>query len=128
MNEEGANLDELLEEVNQLEERKAELKERAEKRASLEKMVNANEGITIVEEVKEDGKRALKEMVGTGFGVIYITESLYEEIKEEVEKEKSHRLPAIIPIPGISGNTGQGMRDVKRLVEQAVGSDIIFND
>ena len=38
MNEEGANLDELLEEVNQLEERKAELKERAEKRASLEKM------------------------------------------------------------------------------------------
>lgn len=76
----------------------------------------------------EDGKRALKEMVGTGFGVIYITESLYGELVEEVTKEKIHRLPAIIPIPGVSGNTGQGMRDVKRLVEQAVGSDIIFND
>lgn len=60
MNEEGANLDELLEEVNQLEERKAELKERAEKRASLEKMVNANEGITIVEEVKEERKEENK--------------------------------------------------------------------
>ena len=67
-------------------------------------------------------------MVGTGFGVIYITESLYEELQEEVAKEKEQRLPAIIPIPGIRGNTGQGMRDVKRLVEQAVGSDIIFND
>ncbi len=61
MNEEGANLDELLEEVNQLEERKAELKANAEKRANLEKMVNANEGITIVEEVKEERKEE-KEM------------------------------------------------------------------
>ncbi|MCQ2530571.1 MAG: V-type ATP synthase subunit F [Lachnospiraceae bacterium] len=76
----------------------------------------------------EDGKRILKEMVGTGFGVIYITESLYAEMQEEVAKEKEHHLPAIIPIPGIRGNTGQGMKDVKRLVEQAVGSDIIFND
>ncbi len=76
----------------------------------------------------EEGKRVLKEMVGTGFGVIYITESLYEEILEDVAKEKTHHLPAIIPIPGIRGNTGRGMRDVKRLVEQAVGSDIIFND
>lgn len=76
----------------------------------------------------EDGKRILKEMIGTGFGVIYITESLYEEIQEEAAKEREHRLPAIIPIPGIRGNTGRGMMDVKRLVEQAVGSDIIFND
>lgn len=76
----------------------------------------------------EEGKRALKEMAGTGFGVVYITESLYEEMLEEVAKEKEHRLPAIIPIPGVSGNTGRGIRDVKRLVEQAVGSDIIFNE
>lgn len=32
---------------------------------------------------------------------------------------------AIIPIPGVSGNTGLGMRMVKKSVEQAVGSDII---
>lgn len=76
----------------------------------------------------EEGKRALKEMVGTGFAVVYITESLYEGIQEQVEKEKEHHLPAIIPIPGISGNTGRGMKDVKHLVEQAVGSDIIFNE
>ena len=76
----------------------------------------------------EEGKKALKEMVGTGFGAIYITESLYEELQEEVAKEKEHRLPAILPIPGVSGNTGRGMKDVKRLVEQAVGSDIIFNE
>ena len=36
-------------------------------------------------------------------------------------------LPAIILIPGVSGNTGRGIMAVKKSVEQAVGSDIIFN-
>jgi len=76
----------------------------------------------------EEGKRLLKEMVGTGFGVVYITENLYEEMQAEVAKEKDHHLPAIIPIPGVSGNTGRGFNDLKRLVEQAVGTDIIFNE
>ena len=75
----------------------------------------------------EEGERALKEMAVTGYAVIYITESLYEQIQEAVEAEREHNLPAVIPIPGVSGNTGRGMADVKRLVEQAVGSDIIFN-
>ena len=75
----------------------------------------------------EEGERALKEMAGTGYAVIYITESLYEQIQEAVEAEREHPLPAVIPIPGVSGNTRRGMADVKRLVEQAVGSDIIFN-
>ena len=34
--------------------------------------------------------------------------------------------PAIIQIPGIAGNTGAGVAGVKKSVEQAVGSDIIF--
>ena len=34
--------------------------------------------------------------------------------------------PAVILIPGISGNTGDGLNAVKKSVEQAVGSDIIF--
>ena len=36
--------------------------------------------------------------------------------------------PAIILIPGISGNTGAGIAGVKKSVEQAVGSDILFNE
>ncbi len=37
-------------------------------------------------------------------------------------------LPAIIQIPGVSGNTGDGVRGVKKSVEQAVGSDILFSN
>ena len=37
-------------------------------------------------------------------------------------------LRELCAIPGVSGNTGAGMRAVKKSVEQAVGSDIIFNN
>ena len=45
----------------------------------------------------------------------------------EIERHRSAGLPAVILIPGASGNTGRGMMAVKKSVEQAVGSDIIFN-
>ena len=53
---------------------------------------------------------------------------LPEKLKSEIHRYRSARLPAIIPIPGVSGNTGLGMRMVKKSVEQAVGSDILFRD
>ena len=37
-------------------------------------------------------------------------------------------MPSIILIPGISGNTGKGVEGVKKSVEQAVGSDILFSN
>ena len=57
--------------------------------------------------------------------VIYITEKLAALIADEIQRIKELFTPAVILIPGISGNTGEGMRAVKKSVEQAVGSDII---
>ena len=75
-----------------------------------------------------EGARTLMELAATDYAVIYITENLQAEISEVVDSYRTQRLPAIIPIPGVYGNTGRGMEDVKKLVEQAVGSDIIFNE
>lgn len=73
--------------------------------------------------------RRLSEQEGEDrYAVIYITESLAAELSEEIEKCRGRRFPAVIPIPGISGNTGAGMLAVKKSVEQAVGSDIIFGN
>ena len=60
--------------------------------------------------------------------MIYITEALAAELKEEIEKYREQQLPAIIQIPGVSGNTGEGITGVKKSVEQAVGSDILFGN
>lgn len=71
------------------------------------------------------GKR-LRELADGEYAVIYITEALAAVLETEIDRYRSARLPAIIPIPGVSGNTGMGIKMVKKSVEQAVGSDIIF--
>ncbi len=76
----------------------------------------------------EEGEKTLKELAAGGYAVVYITEAMQAECAAEIEKIKGQRLPAIIPIPGVSGNTGAGIANVKKMVEQAVGSDIIFNN
>ena len=72
--------------------------------------------------------RTLRRLAEGNYAVIYITEALAAEIDEALDRYRSQRLPAIILIPGVSGNTGRGIAGVKRSVEQAVGSDIIFGN
>jgi len=76
----------------------------------------------------EEAAKMLKELADSQYAVIYITENLQSVLESEIDKYTSERLPAIIPIPGVSGNTGMGMRNVKKSVERAIGSDIIFNN
>lgn len=65
----------------------------------------------------------LAELEDSDFGLIFVTENVYGKISDEYERDGA--LPAVIPIPGNTGNTGTGMRDVSKFVEMAVGSDII---
>mgnify|MGYP001047326278 CR=1 FL=1 len=64
---------------------------------------------------------------GEKYGIIYVTESVAAQLGEEIEKYREQTFPAIIQIPGVSGNTGAGVENVKKTVEQAVGSDILFS-
>lgn len=73
-----------------------------------------------------EAAKTLRNLAEGEYAVIYITEALAAELEEEVAHYRGSRLPAIILIPGVSGNTGMGIANVKKSVEQAVGSDIIF--
>ncbi|MBU1167018.1 V-type ATP synthase subunit F [Patescibacteria group bacterium] len=59
------------------------------------------------------------------YAVVLITEDFFSEAKEEVFELSQRPLPAIIPIPSHKGTTGVGQEKIKRIVEQAVGSDIL---
>lgn len=61
------------------------------------------------------------------YAVIYITETLAVQISEKLKSYSELPLPAIIPIPDRGGN-GYGVTGVKKSVERAVGSDILFKD
>ncbi|MFA5527947.1 MAG: V-type ATP synthase subunit F [Peptostreptococcales bacterium] len=77
---------------------------------------------------KDEALRILKTLVNEHYAIIYITEAWQSQLETEIDQYVTAPLPAIIPIPGVSGNTGKGMYNVKKSVERAVGSDIIFNN
>lgn len=74
----------------------------------------------------EEAAKEFRRLADGGYAVIYVTEAAAEMLGPEIDRCAGRKLPAVIPIPGISGNTGSGMRNVKAFVEKAVGSDIIF--
>lgn len=77
---------------------------------------------------RDEAVKTLKTLVDGQYAVIYITEAWQSQLEAEIDRYVTAPLPAIIPIPGVSGNTGRGMYNVKKSVERAVGSDIIFNN
>ncbi len=75
-----------------------------------------------------EAARKLRKMAEDSYAVVYITEALASALGDELDRYKSDSRLAVVPIPGAKGNTGIGIANVKKSVEQAVGSDIIFND
>lgn len=62
------------------------------------------------------------------YAVIYLTEEVYQLTERERGRYEERLTPAIIPIPGVKGNSGTGRKRLSSFVERAVGSDIIFNN
>ncbi|MBR3988713.1 MAG: V-type ATP synthase subunit F [Clostridia bacterium] len=76
----------------------------------------------------DDAEVTFKKITQSDYAVIYITEQLAATLSDEIAKFAYKPSPAIVQIPGVIGNTGKGMENVRKSVEKAVGSDIIFND
>ena len=77
---------------------------------------------------QEEAGERLHQLAAEGYGIIYITEALAADLKHEISRYAGQILPAVIEIPGVSGNTGSGVKGVRKSVEQAVGSDILFSN
>lgn len=75
-----------------------------------------------------EGARLIKRLVENEYSIIYVTERLAAVLEKDIAQYREQLLPAIILIPGTSGNTGRGIEGVKKSVEQAVGSDILFSE
>lgn len=76
----------------------------------------------------EQAEDTLKQLITREYSVIFITENYAKSLSHILDKYRTQPLPAIIPIPSVAGSTGFGIGYVKKAVEQAVGSDIIFNE
>ena len=60
------------------------------------------------------------------YAIIFVTEDLVSAITPEDEKKLARgALPAILPLPSHRGSTGFGQERLKRIVERAIGSNIL---
>lgn len=75
-----------------------------------------------------EAARHLHNLVDENFAVIFITENLAEGNNEYLKELRSRKLPAVIPIPSLTGTTGLGMRQVHESVRKAVGMDLLSRE
>jgi V/A-type H+/Na+-transporting ATPase subunit F len=60
------------------------------------------------------------------YGIVFVSEDLASGISPDDEKKLSRgALPAIVPLPSHRGASGYGIARLKRIVERAIGSDIL---
>ena len=74
----------------------------------------------------EEARKTLSGIVKENFAIVFVTESLVKDMQDLLDQYRHHKLPAIIPIPGVDGNFGVGFRNLKKSVEHAIGADILF--
>ena len=83
-------------------------------------------GLSVFRETEPDKiTKLISRLAANDFAVIYITEPAAALVSDTINKYRSSKLPSIVLIPAIEGNTGEGMRALHDAVEKAVGSDIL---
>lgn len=83
--------------------------------------VPASSSTEAVEKIKE-----MKRDENENFAIIFVTEDLAKDFSTDEERYfAKDPLPAIIPLPSHLGSTGYSTERLSRIVERAVGSDIL---
>lgn len=75
----------------------------------------------------EQANKLVKELSKQNYAVVFLAESLAEQMPETLAKLKTQPFPAIVPIPTDGKSSGFGMAGIKADVEKAIGVDILFN-
>ncbi|WP_162011357.1 V-type ATP synthase subunit F [Streptococcus sp. S784/96/1] len=70
-------------------------------------------------------RQTIDQLAQDNYGIIYVTESLAQEIPETLECYRSQAVPAVILIPNHKGSLGLGMQNIQDNVEKAIGQNIL---
>jgi V/A-type H+-transporting ATPase subunit F len=69
-------------------------------------------------------EKTIFELATNNYRIIYVSEDIYKNIPETLEKYKMTVYPIIIPIPLKEKSDGIGLKKIKENVEKAIGFDI----
>lgn len=66
-----------------------------------------------------------KLMSSNEYGIIFVSESMAEKVEAIVADFGFQPLPSVVYIPGSEGGQGFARQRIRRIVERAVGADIL---
>lgn len=75
----------------------------------------------------DEAKTVVKRLINEKVAIIYLTESIIEDIYHELTGLTADKFISIIPIPGLFGEAKIGTENLKKAVVKAVGTDILFS-
>lgn len=63
-----------------------------------------------------------------GYDVIFVTENVYGGMMDLIEEISEQATPAVAVIPPAGGGTGVGGERIKRVIEKAIGTDVLIRE
>jgi len=76
----------------------------------------------------EEIKKTIYKLAEEEYAIIYITEQVALQVQDIISRYKDSSSPAIIVVPGITGNLGLGLNEVRQSAKRAIGADILFGE
>ncbi len=73
----------------------------------------------------EDGRDLWSQIREQDYGVVFVTEPVYEVMKDLFDEIFEQVTPAVTIIPATTGATGLGMERIRKTIIKAVGADIL---
>lgn len=59
------------------------------------------------------------------YGIIFVTESIADQVEQVMAEIGIRPLPSLVYIPGSQGSQGFAMQRIRKIIEKAVGADIL---
>jgi V/A-type H+-transporting ATPase subunit F len=69
--------------------------------------------------------KKLKELADSGYGIIFITESVALRLDNVIKEYEDKYQPSIVVIPGPGKRNDYAMKNLRRIIIKAVGADIL---
>ncbi|MDO8916223.1 MAG: V-type ATP synthase subunit F [Coriobacteriia bacterium] len=79
-------------------------------------------------EVADSARDLWAELSGGTYGVVFVTEPVYEAIADLVREVSDRPFPAVTVLPGAGSTGGVGQAKLDRAIERALGTKVPFTE
>jgi len=76
----------------------------------------------------EAARETWPRVMAANYDVIFVTENIYGGLIELIDEISEQATPAVVVIPPATGGTGVGGEKIRRVIEKAIGTDVLIRE